>query len=57
MKSSLVGIFAHGEVAKQLPGLRLPNTLMFDYPTVSAISDYAVGPLAGLIPNVHQSVS
>ncbi|CAK9054933.1 unnamed protein product [Durusdinium trenchii] len=43
---SLSAVDFRNQVAKQLPGLKLPNTLMFDYPSPQAIAKYATAQLA-----------
>ncbi|CAJ1440834.1 unnamed protein product, partial [Effrenium voratum] len=43
---SLSAVDFRNQVAKQLPGLKLPNTLMFDYPSPQAIAKYAAAQLA-----------
>ncbi|CAE7840957.1 pikAII, partial [Symbiodinium necroappetens] len=43
---SLSAVDFRNQVAKQLPGLKLPNTLMFDYPSPGAIAKYAAAQLA-----------
>lgn len=44
------------QVAKQLPGLKLPNTLMFDYPSPQAIASYAAAQLAPSTATVQAPV-
>lgn len=40
-----------------MPGVNLPNTLIFDYPTISAIADFTtsqMGPTAAPVPSLQR---
>jgi acyl transferase domain-containing protein/NADPH:quinone reductase-like Zn-dependent oxidoreductase/acyl carrier protein len=43
---SLSAVDFRNQVSKQLPGVKMPSTLMFDYPTVAGIASYAASQLA-----------
>ena len=42
---SLAAVEFRNRLSNELQGIKLPNTLIFDYPTVAAISNYAVAQL------------
>ena len=43
---SLTAVDFRNQVSKKLTGIKFPNTLMFDYPTVGLIASYAAGQIA-----------
>merc|ERR1711879_1142767 len=40
--TSNTAVMLRDELSKDLPGVKLPPTLMFDYPSISAIADFVV---------------
>ena len=54
---SLAAVEFRNRLSSQLPGVKLPNTLIFDYPTVSAITTFAasqITPVAASVPAVSE---
>lgn len=45
--TSNTAVLLRDEMAKDLPGVNLPPTLMFDYPSIAAIADFVVERAAG----------
>ena len=45
---SLSAVEFRNRLTNELPALNLPNTLIFDYPTIGAVAEYAVGQLGAV---------
>eukprot|EP00443_Scrippsiella_acuminata_P059198 CAMPEP_0115481012 /NCGR_PEP_ID=MMETSP0271-20121206/57569_1 /TAXON_ID=71861 /ORGANISM="Scrippsiella trochoidea, Strain CCMP3099" /LENGTH=274 /DNA_ID=CAMNT_0002908715 /DNA_START=36 /DNA_END=856 /DNA_ORIENTATION=- len=52
---SLSAVEFRNRLSSELPGLQLPNTLIFDYPTIAAVADYAVSQLGAVATPVASS--
>ena len=44
---SLLAVEFRNRLTKELPGVKLSNTVMFDYPTVDAIAGFALSQQVG----------
>ena len=45
--TSNTAVLLRDELGKDLPGISLPPTLIFDYPSVSAIADFVMEKASG----------
>eukprot|EP00438_Fugacium_kawagutii_P013961 Skav203427 [mRNA] locus=scaffold1743:429376:432457:- [translate_table: standard] len=52
---SLSSVDFRNSVAKELPGVKLPSTLMFDHPTTKAIATFAAEQLADVAERVKKT--
>jgi acyl carrier protein len=54
---SLAAVEFRNRLASELPAVELPNTLIFDYPTMNAVANYVVSQLGPVAPAALQYAS